>query len=151
MTSEKRRPRRRKPDPMLLIIRGISRGESYANGTRTQAGKFQVAKTMLLGDRRSEIRGRSLLGWQDIAHGIGWSISIKAVARCWGPVGRRSVWTWASFRLSYRVLGTCALAEASPKSKNPRRPSPHVFGQCANGFRKFKLAENRREDSTPLG
>jgi len=39
-------PRGHKPDPKLLIIRGISRKESYANGARMQAGIFQPARTM---------------------------------------------------------------------------------------------------------
>ena len=44
---------------------------------------------------------------------------------------RRSFCPWASFRLSYRVRGTCAFAEASPKGKNPRRPALPLFCQCS--------------------
>jgi len=67
---------------------------------------------------------------------------------CRGPVGRRSVWTWAWFRLSYRVLGTCAFAEASPKSKYPRRPSPHLFCQCSS--RHLMEVEAGIDDLRPL-
>ena len=45
---------------------------------------------------------------------------------------RRSFCPWASFRLSYRVCGTCAFAKASPKGKNPRRPALHLFCQCCS-------------------
>ncbi len=48
------------------------------------------------------------------------------------PVEVRSFWTWALFRLSYRVFQTCAFAEALPMSKNPRSPAPHLFCQCSN-------------------
>ncbi len=60
------------------------------------------------------------------------SISIKHVALCLVYMPGRSFWPWASFRLSYRVFQTCAFAKASPKSKNPRRPTPHLFCQCSN-------------------
>ena len=45
---------------------------------------------------------------------------------------RRSFCPWASFRLSYRVRGTCAFAKASPKDKNPRRPPLHLCCQCSS-------------------
>jgi hypothetical protein len=44
----------------------------------------------------------------------------------------RSFCFLSSFRLSYRVAdGTCAFAEASPKTKNPHGTSPYLFGQCS--------------------
>ena len=51
----------------------------------------------------------------------------------------RSFWPWASFRLSYRVFQTCAFAKASPKSKNPRRPTPHLSCQCSNPLPTLRL------------
>ena len=50
------------------------------------------------------------------------------------PDGQRSFGFPASFRLSYRVFQTCAFAEASPETQNPRCPSLHLFCQCSKNL-----------------
>jgi hypothetical protein len=45
------------------------------------------------------------------------SISIKALTVCRWFIEQRSFWFLVSFRLRYRVLQTCSVAEASPKNE----------------------------------
>ena len=45
---------------------------------------------------------------------------------------QRSFWFLASFRLRCRVIQTCAVAEASQKTKNPCFTPLHLFCQCSS-------------------
>ena len=64
---------------------------------------------------------------RSVKAGEGQSVLNNIVAVRLGTTGERSFWVWASFRLSYRVVQTCAFAKASPKPKNPRSEWLHYF------------------------